>query len=699
MFSSFGLRRRRVVQILLALIVVLSVSLYSIASSPSALDSPPQSGPTAREGFGPQADESISPAPAKPYGAEVIWPVATGEVAALKDIKAEPVESALEREEHEEDTRLPKTQLGPQTFEPDKVVQTVVSGPAMPSPIANFDGGSKAEQGTNFSPPDTNGDIGYDPSTGKRYYFQWINIAYKAWDVSNPASPTIVVPLTQGNALWQAALPGSTCALTNDGDPIALFDEQAHRWLISQFSYKTGDFHQCVAVSKSADPAGGWYVYDYPYRDGMTYLNDYPHFGVWPDPIYNAYFMTVHQFNPVDMKTWLGQAVAAFDRTRLLSGSAAPMVLFDLYPINHNFGGMLAADLDGASPPAGTPGFFFEVDDSSFIGPSDALRIWEFKPNWTTLASSTFGLNGQANYTLTVAAFTPLKCGGSDPNCIPQSGTPNQLDTLADRLMHRVAFRMLNGITQTAVLNHTVDAGGTRAGVRWYQVQRNSTTGNWTILQQSTYAPADSVHRWMGSIATDRAGNIALGYSASSSSIVPAIRYAGRLVTNTISTLPQAEVTMTVSSGVQTRSNRWGDYAMMGVDPQDGCTFWFTEEYNGATGLNWKTRIGSFKFPGCTPILTGNLTGTVVSASNSNPISGALVIATYSNGAVSPAYTTASGYYQLLGIPTGSYTVTASAGGYQASTATGVAVSTGLTATQNFSLVSRRLYLPLITKQ
>jgi len=651
-------------------LVVLMAWAFSSASRPGGL--------AGRTGLSSNAPAAAGlPAP-KPYGVEVIYPAATGEIASLKDVKAvEPLLPAIAKE-RDENTHLPKVPTGPERVEVDRAVQSIVLGPNMPSPLANFDGLGLSDQTSTFSPPDTNGDIGYDPATGKHYYFQWINVTYKAWDVTNPAAPVVVVPTTQGNVLWAAALPGSTCATTNDGDPIALFDEQAQRWFISQFSVSS-PFHQCVAVSKTADPSGAWWVYDYAYRDGTTYFNDYPHFGVWPDATYNAYFMTMHQFNAAGT-AWLGQAAAAFDRASLLNGTAAPMVLFDLNSVNANFGGMLAADLDGTPPPAGTPGFFFEVDDSTYIGPSHAMRIWEFRPNWATPAASTFGVSGQPNYTLTVSSFN-LLCATTQ-SCVPQSGTTNRLDGLADRLMHRVAFRVHGGGIQSAMLNHTVDAGSARAGVRWYEVQRDPATGAWSINQQSTYAPADSVHRWMGSIAMDRSGNIALGYSASSSTQYAAIRYAGRLSSDPLSTLPQTEVTMTVSTGPQTSSTRWGDYSMLGVDPQDGCTFWYTQEYHGASGLNWKTRIGSFKFPSCAG---GVVTGTVTNANTNAPISGASIAAISPLGDSGLAVSNASGTYAIDLAP-GTYTVTASALGYNSSTTTGVSVSTGATTTVNFAL-------------
>jgi hypothetical protein len=609
----------------------------------------------------------------------VTLPDAFGIVKSLKDLPAVPFmpSTALSRPKEPE---LPsRDQSG--LSGPDAVAQTWAGSLNMPAPIANFDGLGLADQSFNLSPPDTNGDIGYDPATGKRYYFQWVNLTYKAWDVTNPAAPTAIVATTQGNALWATALPGTACANTNDGDPIVLFDEQAHRWFISQFSLGpsgSGPFHQCVAVSQSADPAGGWYVYDYPYRDGVTYFNDYPHFGVWPDATNNAYLMTVHEFNAAGT-AYLGQSASAFDRAKLLVGnSAAPLVTFAL---GTSYGGMLPADLDGAPPASGTPGFFFMTN------PAGTLQIWEFKPDWTTPTNSILGVGvaHTANYSLAVAAYADA-CG----TCIPQLDTAQPLDSLGDRLMHRVAFRTLNkGAIQTAVLNHTVDADGggasTRTGIRWYEVRRDPSTGGWTLNQQSSYAPGSTDYRWMGSIATDQAGNIALGYSASSDAQYPAIRYTGRFLTDTLSTLPQTEVTMTLSTGAQTNVNgRWGDYSMMGVDPEDGCTFWYTQEYHGATAdLDWKTRIGSFKFPSCYAI-TGALTGTVTDASTNSPLNGVTVtldsrIAT----------TNASGVYQFSNLPVDVYqNITASYPGYISSSAGPLTVTVDLTTTQDFALNS-----------
>src|SRR5260370_24116826 len=169
--------------------------------------------------------------------------------------------------------------------------------------------------------------------------------------------------------------------------------------------------------------------------------------------------------------------------------------------------------------------------------------------------------------------------------------------------MFGLAYRKFADGHEAVVGNYTVSSGGV-AGIRWFEL-RNVTAGPVTVFQESSYQP-DTTWRWMGSVAMDQQGNIAVGYSASSASINPQIRYAGRLFTDPLNMLTQAETTLFAGTGSQTGGlNRWGDYSDMTVDPVDDCTFWYTQEYIPANGsFNCRTRIGSFKFPGCGGVLT-----------------------------------------------------------------------------------------------
>src|SRR5262249_12346429 len=126
----------------------------------------------------------------------------------------------------------------------------------------------------------------------------------------------------------------------------------------------------------------------------------------------------------------------------------------------------------------------------------------------------------------------------------------------------------------------------------------------------------DTTWRWMGSAAMDAQGDLAVGFSASSGSIHPQLRYAGRLASDSLNTLAQGEATLFAGAGSQLdTNNRWGDYSGLWVDPVDDCTFGYTSEYYSTTSsFNWRTRVGNFKFPGCslgpTPTPTVTPTGT-----------------------------------------------------------------------------------------
>jgi hypothetical protein len=180
--------------------------------------------------------------------------------------------------------------------------------------------------------------------------------------------------------------------------------------------------------------------------------------------------------------------------------------------------------------------------------------------------------------------------------------------------MYRLAYRNF-GDHEALVVNHSVVAGAT-SGVRWYEVRSPSTVP--TVYQSGTYAPSDGKWRWMGSVAMDAVGDIAVGYSKSSSTAFPSINYTGRLSTDPLGIL-ETEATLFAGAGSQTRRlSRWGDYSAMSIDPVDDCTFWYTNEYLPANGsFNWSTRIGNFKFPGCVTEPSG-LSATGASSSQIN---------------------------------------------------------------------------------
>ena len=473
--------------------------------------------------------------------------------------------------------------------------------PAMPTPAVSFGGGSNADNVTLLGywvmPPDTNGAVGPD------HYVQMLNWIFGIWDKSGRQ---LLGPMST-RSLWSGL--GGLCESSSRGDPIVLYDSMADRWLMSEFAFgqdvqgePEGPFYECVAISQTPDPTGAWYLYSFLISE--TKMNDYPKLGVWPD----GYYMSVNQFLTGN-GGWAGVGVAVLERAKMLKGEPARIVYFDVGAVHRGYFGMLPSDLDGSNlPPSapgssgpggsgGSPNYFVEWDDSAWLGDArDTLRIWEFHVDWSDPALSSFGLSGYApNELVPTSNVDPSLCSYLR-KCIPQPGTTQRVDAISDRLMYRLAYRRF-GDHEALVGNHSVDVdGANHAGIHWFELRRSG--GAWSLYQEGVHAP-DDVDRWMGSIAMDRVGNIALGYSVSSEEVYPSVRYAGRLADDPPGQMAQGEATLVAGLGSQGGSDRWGDYSRMAVDPVDDCTFWYTQQYYDQIGLDWQTRIGAFKFPSC----------------------------------------------------------------------------------------------------
>ena len=558
----------------------------------------------------------------------------------------------------------------------DRAAQTVAPAVAAPPPGSGSGAGSFA--GLDFAafgdgwPPDTNGDV------GPTYYIQTVNTSvgiFRKSDGVRVAAFSFDTLMSQGNF-------GNACDNGNFGDPTVVWDPAADRWIISDFAFAlngsgtpVAPYFECFAVSRTGDPVtGGWNFYALQTTDLFP---DYPKLAVWPDGLYlTASMFRGNAFRHV--RVW------ALNKAQMYAGVPASTVTFNLPSSVQGttvFTGLPSTyhAVTGAPPP-GRPNFI------SVIWSAKVARVWKFHVDWTNPANST--LTGPSN--------VALATWGAGPTTVPAKNG-NALDTLRERLMMQSQYTNL-GSVESLWLTHTVanPLNTALASPRWYQL---NVTGGTVVttgpLQQSTWAPDSAVARWMPSLAVDKDGNMAIGYSASSATMFPAIRYAGRLSTDPASTLGQSETSLIEGTASQccnfsdgSINNRWGDYSAMTIDP-DGCTFWYTTQYyespqpTSSGGNNWQTRIGSFKYPSCTPNSgTATLQGTVTSSATSNPISGALVTAGSSS-----TTTDGSGQYALGSLTPDTYTVTASASGYTNASASVVA-SAGVTTTQNFALVA-----------
>jgi hypothetical protein len=446
-------------------------------------------------------------------------------------------------------------------------------------------------------PPDANGDV------GRNHYLQAVNDAYAIYSKTG----TLLASFTE-DQLWNVAGETNPCNGNSQGDTVVVYDQLADRWILTHFAFNTrgstalSPFYECIAVSKTSDPvAGGWWLYALRMDPGgvgeppVNTMNDYPKFGIWPDCLY----MAANGFRePAD--TFVGVEYASFSRSDLESGATLTWSLgfvdntktgpFTMIPSN------LLGSSPGALPPPGTANYFVSESQNAL-----AFEVRAF----------TAGANCGGGGTLAAATIVSQAGYSRVPGVnVPQPNTINQLDAIDDRVMQKVQYRKVGGAESLWVV-HTVQNDAGPDVPQWAQIDVTGGTIATTPVQQQIYAPDATLYRWMGSIAADSEGNVAIGYSTSNATSpnFPSIAYSGRLATDPLNELSQGETQLIAGAGSQTNNcngtpcNRWGDYSAMSVDPSDDCTFWYTNEYyssqaNGTTG-NWQTRIGSFKFPSC----------------------------------------------------------------------------------------------------
>jgi hypothetical protein len=451
----------------------------------------------------------------------------------------------------------------------------------MPSTTVNFAGLDFNTWGAGH-PPDTVGDV------GAGFYMQAVNTSIGIWAKTGGA-PLAAFTF---NTLWSGAGTGTPCDTSNSGDPTVVYDPMADRYIVADFAWTdilNGPYYECIAVSKTGNPVtGGYWLYAVRADDALhPWLPDYPKMGVWPDGLY----MTANMFDCLTpgcaSASYKEVRAYAFNLSDLESGAVLRSVVADLN--STSFFSLLPSNLRGAAPPGGRENLLVSESGTLF-----AFEVWKFHVVYGGPGSTFTGPTNVSQTTYTVGLPT-----------VPSSG--NNLDALEERMMMQNQYRNLGG-TESLWVNHTVRTSSTGPnGIQWAQINVTGGTVNTTPVQQQIYGNvgADGLHRWMGSLAVDAQGDMALGYSTSKAGVNPDIRYNGRLASDPLNTLPQGEATLQVGGGSQVGScggstcTRWGDYSAMTVDPADDCTFWYTNEYYAVSGLNWQTRVGAFKFPSC----------------------------------------------------------------------------------------------------
>ncbi|MET0620263.1 MAG: carboxypeptidase regulatory-like domain-containing protein, partial [Thermoanaerobaculia bacterium] len=505
-----------------------------------------------------------------------------------------------------------------------------------------------------FPPPDPNGAVGVD------HYFQAINLVFRIFDKDGN---TVLGPLPTAS-LWSDL--GGICATGSARTPLVRFDVLAARWVVAQSAFDPSDasVHACIAVSTTNDPTGAYQQYDFPLAAGSTATS--ARISVWPD----GYYLTVNQVNGFANA---GFGIYAFDRQAMLGGEPVTFVYANPGATLPETLWGLPADLDGSqSPPPGSPNVSTALGHPAIDGsPAPVLHTWRFHADFESPLNSTL----EGPFDVPIDDFSSLECGTPTEGCVPQLDSTQLLQATPNRLMYRMPYRRFED-HESLVTTFTVDAGDGQAAVRWLELR--DPAGDPFVFQQNTFAP-DASHRFVGSIAMDRVGNIALGYSKSDATIHPSLSVTGRLVADPPSHMGSEDTFFQGPNSQPPVVGLWGRYSSMSIDPADDCRFWFTSEYVGEPAPFFEyTRVAAFQFPSCSDTFPGTLEGTVTDAESGLPVAGAKVTAGFSDTVTDDA-----GLYRFV-LPMGTYDMTVVKFGWIPGSASGVVVNFDETTTQDF---------------
>ena len=407
---------------------------------------------------------------------------------------------------------------------------------------------------TGFTPPDPSGAAGPD------HYVHAVNSSVKIFDKT-------------GNLLAGPTSLGAFLGIgSNSGDPIILYDQLADRYFVSEFGSVGNGL--AIGVSVTNDPTGEYHVYQYSFDS----FPDYPHYSIWPD----AYYLTANKGG--------ANKVYAIERDVILAGGPDPQIIGFPLPGNAaNPNTVLSpepANLTGVDYPDDLPGYIVYLQDDGWSGITyDHLKIWEIDVDFDNPTSSTISSPLEIPTDPFNAYFAPFGAGD-----VAQPGTGQKIDMITGVISYAANYRSF-GTHNSWVITFNDNVDGTNAGVRWIEL-RNDATNPWEIFQEGTYAPADDNSRFMGSAAMDAAGNIGLAFNIASATLPAGIRYTGRYDGDALGEMTIAETTIVDGVGVQTTTNRFGDYSHLTMDPNN-FTFWHTAEYFSANN-QWRTQVASF---------------------------------------------------------------------------------------------------------
>lgn len=485
--------------------------------------------------------------------------------------------------------------------------------PEPPNPLApvastTFDSldfvDNAANAGSIFIPADPSGAAGPD------HVVSVVNVSIQFHTKSGTAllDSTVGAPIT---GISLASFFATLSPANATFDPKVLYDQDAERFVVvtlERTDTGQGDPSDTsrilLAVSDDADPNGAWFftAIDSKVTIGVDSWADYPGFAVDEEAIYITANMFCFSSAAPPPCGFTGNRVWVVDKFAgagggLYGGGTATVSVFDPYAGGGFEGTTQPAHIFGTAPTTPNVGTWFIIYDGlSFgeIGGVEAVQVMRlddpvgpgtptvFGPFYVNLADIE-DIGGSLG-------FPPLPLA-------PQMGSAETLATNSRRTLNAV-WRNDRLYTVFTINPKAVDPDTGEATAHWIELD-TSTLGAPALMDEGNIGGEDiavGTHTFFPSISVNDSDDLAIGFSASASTIYPSSAFTTRRATDTPGTTTGSTI---LSSGLDyyirtfdspsptcattAAENRWGDYSGMAVDPFDQC-FWAYNKHAIARG-------------------------------------------------------------------------------------------------------------------
>lgn len=393
-------------------------------------------------------------------------------------------------------------------------------------------------------------------------------------------------------------------------DPRCYFDPASRRWFITELEFgrnpSTGAFTApssiLIAVSKTSNPVGAYFLYSFDTTDGDGTVPGHPHCPCFGDqPLIgadaNGFYVSTNEF-PINGPGFNGSQIYAISKARLVAGTASTVIHINAgtIPVPPQDAGNVWYSIQPSTSPGSTgneSGTEYFLSALQF-GPApydNRIAVWALtnteslnshSPHLhlrhTVINTESYGMDPSGFFAAQKSGSTPLRDALGDTD-------PLETITANDDRMNQLVYA--NGLLWSGVNTSVSVNGKTLIGIAWFAISPSLGEEHLSAsVHRQDYAAVAGEDVMFPSIGVNQSGNAVMSFTLVGPDYWPSTAYASvKNQTGNIRVAGAGVGPIDDFDGYAAEGGaspvRWGDYSAAVAD-SDG-NIWVAAEYVGQT--------------------------------------------------------------------------------------------------------------------